>query len=362
MSDGSSVHRGVRHSLAHPDRMQAPSWCDTAYQHFVHRVDDLACADQKVLVQNMKFFDRPYLILTLTTLFWAGNAIAGKLAAGVIPPFTLTFVRWTLVTVIVYVVARPHLSTHREAVRKGGLFVMALGALGFSFFNFGLYSALNFTTALNVSIEQSAFPSVVMLMMFIIYRERISWLQGVGVAMTIVGILITVSEGRLDRLMALQFNIGDLIMMFAVSVYSLYSILLRYRPRLPWHVFMLLMSIGASIVAFPPALWEFWSGNLPEVSWKVPALLLYIILFPSLLSQVFWVRGVEMIGPSRASVFINLVPVFGSILAVLIIGEVFAAYHAAGIIFVIGGVMLAEWAGKRRADRLAAKTSPQQPS
>lgn len=307
----------------------------------------------------MKLFDRPYLLLTLTTLFWAGNAIAGKLAAGVIPPFTLTFVRWTLVVAIVYVVARPHLAAHRDIIRKHGLFVMLLGVLGFSFFNFALYGALNFTSALNVSIEQSAFPSVVMLLMFIIYRERISALQGVGVLLSVIGIAITVSQGSLDRLLALEFNIGDVIMMLGVFVYSLYSILLRYRPQLPWHIFMLIMAIGAALVALPPAIWEVANGVYPQASWKVPALLAYIILFPSLLSQVFWVRGVELIGPSRASVFINLVPVFGSGLAVLIVGEVFATYHAAGIVFVVSGVMLAEWAGKRRADRIAAQSTPE---
>ncbi|MFK7791216.1 MAG: DMT family transporter [Devosiaceae bacterium] len=306
----------------------------------------------------MKLFDRPYVLLSLTTLFWAGNAIAGKLAAGVIPPFTLTFVRWTLVVAIVFVVARPHLDAHKETIRKHGLFVMFMGVLGFSLFNFALYGALNFTSALNVSIEQSAFPSVVMLMMFIIYRERISALQGLGVALTVVGIAVTVSQGSLDRLLALQFNVGDIIMMGGVLVYSLYSILLRYKPKIPWHIFMLLMALGAMITAFPPALWEVSRGVFPEASWKVPALLAYIIIFPSLLSQVFWVRGVELIGPSRASVFINLVPVFGSALAVLVLGETFAAYHAAGIVFVIGGVMLAEWAGSRRAAHLAAQTAP----
>jgi drug/metabolite transporter (DMT)-like permease len=227
--------------------------------------------------------------------------------------------------------------------------------LGFSLFNFALYGALNFTSALNVSIEQSAFPSVVMLLMFIIYRERISALQGLGVLLSVVGILITVSQGSVERLMALEFNIGDVIMMAGVFVYSLYSILLRYKPQLPWHMFMLLMAIGATVTAFPLAVWEVSQGVYPQASWKVPALLAYIVIFPSLLSQVFWVRGVELIGPSRASVFINLVPVFGSGLAVVIIGEAFASYHAAGIVFVVSGVMLAEWAGKRRAARIAAK-------
>ncbi len=307
---------------------------------------------------TFKLFDRPYLLLTLTTFFWAGNAIAGKLAAGVIPPFTLTFVRWTLVVIIVFIVARPHLAAHRDTIRKHGLFVMGLGVLGFSLFNFALYGALNFTSALNVSIEQAAFPSVVMLLMFVVYRERITWLQAVGVALTVVGIAVTVSEGSIERLLALQFNIGDVIMMGGVVVYSLYSILLRYKPKLPWHIFMLLMALGAMVTAFPPAVWEFSQGILPETSWKVPALLAYIVLFPSLLSQVFWVRGVELIGPSRASVFINLVPVFGSGLAVMLLGEAFGAHHAAGIVFVVSGVMLAEWAGKRRAQTLAAQKPP----
>lgn len=198
-----------------------------------------------------------------------------------------------------------------------------------------------------------------MLLMFIIYRERISALQGLGVLLSVIGILITVSQGSLSRLMALEFNIGDVIMMIGVFVYSLYSILLRYKPQLPWQVFMLLMAIGATVTAFPLAVWEVSQGVAPQASWKVPALLAYIVIFPSLLSQVFWVRGVELIGPSRASVFINLVPVFGSGLAVLIIGEAFASYHAAGIVFVVSGVMLAEWAGKRRADRIAAQTTPE---
>lgn len=306
----------------------------------------------------MRLADRPYVILALTTLFWAGNAIAGKLSAGLIPPFTLTFVRWTIVAIIVYLIARPHLAAHRDTIAESALFLMLLGALGFSFFNFALYGALNYTSALNVSIEQSAFPTVVMLLMFIFYRERISALQGLGVALSIVGIAITVSQGSLERLMALEFNIGDLIMMGGVLVYSLYSILLRHKPRLPWHIFMLMMALGAMATSLPPALWEVANGYYPAVSWKVPAILLFIIIFPSLLSQVGWIRGVELIGPSRASVFINLVPVFGSALAVLVLGETFALYHGAGILFVISGVMLAEWAGRRRAQRLAAQAAP----
>jgi drug/metabolite transporter (DMT)-like permease len=171
--------------------------------------------------------------------------------------------------------------------------------------------------------------------------------------------LVTVSQGSLERLMNAQFNIGDVIMVGGVVVYSLYSILLRHKPQLPWQVFMLLLASARPSRRLSAGGLGGVAGVLPEASWKVPALLAYIVIFPSLLSQVFWVRGIELIGPSRASVFINLVPVFGSGLAVLIVGESFASYHAAGIVFVIGGVMLAEWAGKRRAARIAAKTTPE---
>ena len=301
----------------------------------------------------MNLYDRPYLLLILTNLFWAGNTIAGKLASGVVPPFTLTFLRWLIVVVIAYVIARPHLQAHREALKRHWPRLFLMGLLGFSLFNTSLYTALTYTTALNVAIVQSAFPAVILCLMFLFYRERITALQGLGVLIASVGVIFTVAEGSLERLLALAFNRGDLIMVGGVFLFSFYSILLRRKPALPWQVFLLMLAIGATLGSVPLLTIDLAAGRYPAADWRTIALLAYVVLFPSLVSQVFWVRGVELIGAGRASLFINLIPVFGALLAVVILGEVFRAYHAVGLVCVVGGIFLAEWAGRRRAERAA---------
>lgn len=297
----------------------------------------------------MSFYNRPYVLLTLTSLFWAGNTIAGKLASGVIPPFTLTFARWLIVAVIAYVLARPHFAANRETIRQHWPMLFLMGYLGFSLFNTSLYTALTYTSALNVAIEQSAFPAVIMFLMFVIYRERITPVQGLGVMLTMTGVVITAAQGSLDRLLALQFGRGDLIMIAGVFVFSAYSILLRKKPKMPWQPFLFVLAVGATLGAVPLLVIDVTAGRFPEIDWRVIALLTYVVIFPSFVSQVFWVRGVELMGAGRASLFINLIPVFGTLLAVLILGETFQTYHAVGLTCVVGGIGLAEWSGRRRA-------------
>lgn len=293
-------------------------------------------------------FDNAYLLLTLTTLFWAGNAIAGRLAADVIPPFTLTFVRWVLTVSILFWLARPALRESWPVIRQNRLFLFTLGISGFAGFNFALYGALNYTTAINVTIEQSAMPMVIILLSFLVFRERILAAQAYGVALSILGVLVTATHGDLTALLRLDVNIGDAIMMAGVLLYSGYSVALRRKPALDWRVFMLALGCSAALFSLPFAIFDVMSGRLPEMSWKAPAILAYIVIFPSLMSQIFFIRGVELIGANRAGLFINLVPIFGAILAILILGERFEAYHAAGLAFVLAGIGLAEFAVRRR--------------
>ncbi len=293
-------------------------------------------------------FDNAYFLLTLTTLFWAGNAIAGRLAADVIPPFTLTFVRWVLTVSILFWLARPVLRESWPVIRQNRLFLFVLGISGFAGFNFALYGALNYTTAINVTIEQSAMPMVIILLSFLVFRERILAAQAYGVALSILGVLITATRGDLTALLRLDVNIGDAIMMAGVLLYSGYSVALRRKPALDWRVFMLALGCSAAIFSLPFAVFDVMAGRLPEMSWKAPAILAYIVIFPSLMSQIFFIRGVELIGANRAGLFINLVPIFGAILAILILGERFEAYHAAGLAFVLAGIGLAEFAVRRR--------------
>ncbi|MEM9206266.1 MAG: DMT family transporter [Pseudomonadota bacterium] len=288
-------------------------------------------------------FSSPYILLSLTALFWAGNAVAGKLAAGLIPPFTLTAIRWTGSAIILYMLARPHLEASKPELRKNWRFLALMGAIGFAGFNFALYGALNFTTAINAAIEQSAMPVIVILLGYFLFGERVRRVQMIGVSLSIVGVIVTVSRGDLGSLLRLDINIGDAIMVFAVIFYSGYSAFLRKKPPVDWRVFMFALATAAACASIPVALIEtFAFDQRIRWEWQTPVLLIYVTLFPSLLAQIFFVRGVELIGPNRASIFINLVPVLASGLAILILGERFEVYHAIGLALVLGGITLAE--------------------
>lgn len=296
-----------------------------------------------------RLFESPYLLLTLTTLFWAGNAIAGRLAAGVIPPFTLTCIRWIITASIVYVVARPMIREGRAILSARWPFLFVLGATGFAGFNFALYGALNFTTAINVTIEQSAMPMVIILLSFVVFRERFSGAQALGVLLSIAGVVLTATRGDPAALLRLDLNIGDAIMMIGVMLYSAYSVALRRKPALDWRVFMFALAVSAAVFSLPFAISDVVFGRFPEAGWKAPAILTYVVLFPSLLSQIFFIRGVELIGANRAGLFINLVPIFGAILAIVILGERFETYHALGLLLVLSGIALAENTARRRS-------------
>ena len=284
----------------------------------------------------------PYALLTLTTLLWAGNAIAGKLAAGVISPVALTFARWLIACVAFYFFARPHLNKDWPTVRRHLPLLFALGALGFSAFNFGLYGALHYTTAINVTIEQSAMPVLIIFANYLFFSMRITALQGVGVLLTIIGVLVTATRGSPLAVFEAGVNRGDAIMMLAVFLYGSYTVALRFRPDIHWTTLMFALTCSATVFAVP-----FYAVEILRDGFRMPgpeawAIIAYTAIFPSMVSQMFFIRGVAMLGANRASLFINLVPIFGAILAVLILGEAFRLYHLAGLALVLGGIAMAE--------------------
>ena len=293
-------------------------------------------------------FHQPYLLLVLTTLFWGGNAVAGKLAAGVIPPFTLTCIRWVGTALILFIVARPIIIRDWPAIRQNIRFLFFCGAVGFAIFNFLLYGALNFTSAINAAIEQSGMPMLIILGMYLVYGERITALQGVGVVLSILGVLLTATRGDLFAIMTLDMNIGDVMMLGAVLAYSIYSVALKRKPQLDWRVIMFGMASAAAVVSIPFALFEMASGRFMAFAPEAAMLLLYVVLFPSLMAQVFFFRGVELVGANRAGLFINLVPIFGALLAVLILDERLELYHLTGLGLVLCGIGLAEVSARRR--------------
>ncbi len=291
----------------------------------------------------------PYALLTLTTLLWAGNAIAGKLAAGVISPVALTFARWLIACIAFYFFARPHLNSDWPAIRKSLPLLFGLGGLGFSAFNFGLYGALHYTTAINVTIEQSAMPVLIIFANYLFFSMRITGLQGVGVLLTIIGVLVTATRGSPLAVFEIGINRGDAIMMLAVLLYGSYTVALRFRPDIHWTSLMFVLTCSATVFAVP-----FYAVEILRDGFRMPgpeawAIIAYTAIFPSMVGQLFFIRGVAILGANRAGLFINLVPIFGALLAVLILGESFRAYHMVGLALVLGGIAMAERFAEHRS-------------
>lgn len=288
-----------------------------------------------------------YIFLLLTTLFWGGNAIAGKLAVGHISPMVLTTVRWGVAVSLLLLIGGKQFWQDRHIIRPHLPLLFTYGALGFTVFNVSLYSALNHTSVINVAIEQAAVPAVIFIGNFILFRMRVSALQIFGFTLSLIGVAIVASNGSLERLAALEINKGDMFMGIGVLAYAAYSVILRYKPDLHWKSLMTTMAIAAFIVSLPFAYFELQSpvGILPDAQgWAIG---FYTAIFPAIIAQVLWIKGIDLIGANRAGIFINLVPIIGTVLAVVLLGEVFGLYHAIAMALVIGGIWMAETSGRK---------------
>lgn len=296
-----------------------------------------------------------YVLLLLTALFWGGNAVAGKLAVGHVSPMLLTAMRWGFAVAMLGALGWTRLVADWAVVRRHVPLLFCLGAAGFTMFNAALYSALNYTSAINASIEQAGIPMVIFAANFILFRIKVTVVQIVGFLLSLTGIALTASHGDLSTLVELGVNFGDALMLIAVVVYSGYTVALRFKPDIHWQSLMIMLTASAFVMSIPFAIWEYAAGRMITPDLTGWALTAYIVLFPSIIAQIFYIRGVELIGANRAGLFINMVPIFGTILSVLIIGEDFQLYHAIAFALVLGGIWLAEHSGRKMARREQAE-------
>ena len=288
------------------------------------------------------FSSQPYLLLTLTAAMWAGNAIAGKIAVGHVSPFLLTSLRWSLALAILLPLARRHLTNDWQTVRANLLFLFVMGGLGFTFFNNLLYVSLTYTTAINVAIIQSATPLFIFVFGFAAFGNRATARQIVGFLLTLIGVALTVTRGDLALLLSSDLNLGDILMVVASCFYAAYSVALVKLPKLHWLTFITVLAAAAFIISIPFTVLEWWSGEiiLPDTTgWILAA---YVVLFPSICAQLLWVRGLELIGANRGSVFMNLVPVFAVLMAIVLLGEKILLFHYLAMGLVLGGIWLAQ--------------------
>ncbi len=285
---------------------------------------------------------RAYAFLTLTALLWSGNAIAGRLAVGHISPFLLTTLRWGLCFVAATLLAGRQIRHDWPALRRNSGLLFSFGAVGFTGFNAMLYTAAHYTTAINIVIMQSGMPLVIFAISFALFRTRVSPGQAAGFLLTLIGVLATAANGSLDRLVHLQLNQGDALMLLAILFYGGYTAALRWKPKMHWLSFMAAISCGAFVASIPLTLWEAWHGAALWPDGRGWAVVLYAAFFPGLIAQASFIAGAGLIGGNRAGLFVNLVPVFGAILSVAILGEALRPYHILGLALVLSGLALAE--------------------
>jgi len=291
-------------------------------------------------------FSNAYLLLITATMLWGGNAVAARLAADEWQSFTMTFVRWSLTLVCLLPFTYKHLKNDWPVLRTRVVVLFCMGAFGMGLFNITMFTALRYTTAVNASIEQSLMPVLIILANFLFFRQRAAMWQLVGVVISIVGVVITSTNGQPLGFFSGALNRGDALMLVAAFFYAGYTISLRWRPDVHWLSFLFVIACGAASVCLSLAVLEIGEKGFDAPSIHGWMLLWYTVICPTIVSQLAFARGVELIGGNRAGLFINLVPVFGSLLAVLIIGESFHLYHGLGLVLVLGGIFLAEKSAK----------------
>ena len=292
-------------------------------------------------------WNSPILLLGLTALVWAGHAIVGRLAIGQIGPMTLTAGRWSLAIMPILVVARKDLKTDGPRLLERWPYVAMMGALGYTGFNAMFYVAAHATTAINLSIIQGVVPAIVLIGAYFWLGAPVTARQAIGVAATIVGVIAIACEGDPSKLLALVFNHGDVLMVAAAVIYAAYTLGLAKRPDVKPFSLLAGFAMAALITSLPLAAWEVASGGFVRPTAMGVFALAYAAIGPAFISQALFMRGVELIGPGRAGVYVNLVPVFGAVLGVALLGEPFYLYHLFALALVAGGVWLAQSAAKK---------------
>ena len=290
----------------------------------------------------------PYLLLTLTPLFWAGNWIVGRGLAPDIPPMAMTFFRWFFSLVLLAPFAWPHARREWPIVRRHWKPMLLLGVIGVGTHNALAYLGLNYTTATNGVILNSFIPVMIITLSWIFLRERLTTPQSMGVAVSLAGVLTILSGGSLAALVAFRLNGGDLLVILSMAMWSIYTICLRWRPPgLHMLTFLFVLMAVGDLAVLPLFAVEYAYGRHMVITAQNVAALLAVALFSSVLAYIFWNRGVELVGASVAGLFLHLMPVFGVVLAWIFLDERLAPFHVAGIALILAGIFVTSRYGRR---------------
>lgn len=299
---------------------------------------------------NSSFLDRfsPYLLLVLAASFWGGNFNVARAFNLEIPPMGLSFWRWVVAGLILLPFVWRPMRQQWPAFKQNFPLVLALGILGVSGFNTLVYSGLQTTTATNGVLMQSVNPIFIIILSSLLLGEFASKRQWLGIVISLLGVLAILIQGQLANLWKLDFHAGDLIILLAVLDWGLYTVLLRKLPNELKGLPILGYTIAIGVLGILPLyLYEITmtSRSMP-VNWISISSVLYVAIFPSVLSYLFWNHGTQRIGANRAGQFAHVVPISGIIIAVLLLGEELHLYHLVGVALVAAGIVLSNYRQK----------------
>ena len=305
---------------------------------------------QTSITQSMSPWRRliasPWLYLALAGLFWSGNHIAGKAAAGHVPPVSMASLRWLLGAAILWPFVGRQVIADWPQIKRGWKVVVPLCVAGGGIFSATQYVALNFTSALNASIFNSFAPAMIAAAGAVVFRDRLAAINYLGIVVSFTGVLLIVSRGSFAVLTSVQFNGGDLLLLSNMCIWAGYCVCLRLRPPVHPMTFAFLVALIGGAALVPVGVWEHLRGHQFQMTWLTVAVMAYVTIFSGVLSYICWNKGQEAVGASRAAVFLHLIPFYGAVLATTLLGERLLMFHIAGCALILTGVWIASRGGK----------------
>tara|TARA_B100000029_G_scaffold512062_1_gene607721 strand:- start:20 stop:913 length:894 start_codon:yes stop_codon:yes gene_type:complete len=291
------------------------------------------------LFSNNKF---AYIFLICATLFWSGNFIVGKAASFFeIPPFTLNFYRWTFAWLILAPFTIPEIIKKKNYILKNKWLIIVLGITSITIFNSIVYYSLNFTQVISGVLMISTIPVMIIIFCWLFNIEKTNSYQILGLAFSLLGVFVIITKANLSVLLNLNFNKGDLWIVVAMFSWAMYSALLRKKKFELSQLSLLQTIITAGLFFLLPAyLIEVSLGYKANINLPFVLTLSYVVIFPGLASFIFWIKGISLIGSNRSGIFLHLMPIFSTVLAIIIFKEKFMNYHLIGAILIIIGIML----------------------
>ncbi|MDC3063224.1 DMT family transporter [Alphaproteobacteria bacterium] len=282
----------------------------------------------------------PHLFLTLASLFWGFNAIAGRLAVDEISPMLLVTGRWLGVMIILSIICRNQLSLGFQIFKSNYKWMILMGLSGFTIFNSIYYISARYTVAINLGIVQSTMPAFIMIISMFWLKTSINLKQVTGLLVTFIGVSVVISNGNLLSLLTLKLNNGDLLLVIACIFYAIYAVGLRKRPKINDILLMTIFSYVAFLGSLPGLVIEITQYSFFFPTFKGLIILSVIIIFPSLLAQILFMKGVKIVGPSLSGLYTNLVPLFTSLLAIIVLDENFHIYHLISLMIIFLGIYI----------------------